>query len=129
MGRHVVARVDVLGTTCAAGGLLGLASGKLPSAHIASYQKGRCCQATLSGEPAGAARRRLAENLPGGGRAGGVGLSSMLSSRCWTNVGPAGVAVWVVTGGWPGAVCELLSPFEHAKYHYLCKNYRYYYYS
>ena len=77
MGRHVVARVDVLGTTCAAGGLLGLASGKLPSAHIASYQKGRCCQATLSGEPAGAARRRLAENLPGGG-----GRAALACHRC-----------------------------------------------
>ena len=49
-GRHVVARVDVLGTTCAAGGSLGLASGKLPSAHIASYEKGRCCQALSCGE-------------------------------------------------------------------------------
>ena len=29
------------GTTCAAGRPLGLASGKLPSAHIASYEKGR----------------------------------------------------------------------------------------
>ena len=55
----------------------------------------------------------------GGGRPG-VGLSSMLSSRCWANVGPAGVA-GRVTGGWPGAVCELLSPFEVAKYQYLCK--------
>ena len=62
-GRHVVARVDVLGTTCAAGGLLWLASGKLPSAHIASYEKGRCCQAPPCGETAGAARRRLAEKL------------------------------------------------------------------
>ena len=49
-GRHVVARVDVLGTTCATGGPLGLASGKLPSAHIASYEKGRCCQAPPCGE-------------------------------------------------------------------------------
>ena len=49
-GRHVVARVDVLGTTCAAGGPLGLASGNLPSAHIASYEKGRCCQAPPCGE-------------------------------------------------------------------------------
>ena len=49
-GRHVVARVDVLKTTCAAGGPLGLASGKLPSAHIASYEKGRCCQAPPCGE-------------------------------------------------------------------------------
>ena len=48
----------------------------------------------------------------GGGGRPGVGLSSMLSSRCWANVGPAGVAVWAVTGRWPGAVCELLSPFE-----------------
>ena len=63
----------------------------------------------------------------GGGGRPGVGPSSMLSSRCWANVGPAGVAVWVVTGGWPGAVCELLSPSEHAKYHNLCKNYHYYY--
>ena len=38
------------GTTCAAGGSLGLASGKLPSAHIASYEKGRCCQAPPCGE-------------------------------------------------------------------------------
>ena len=38
------------GTTCAAGGSLGLASGKLPSAHIASYEKGRCCQAPPIGE-------------------------------------------------------------------------------
>ena len=51
-GRHVVARVDVLGTTCATGGPLGLASGKLPSAHIASYEKGRCCQAPPCGETA-----------------------------------------------------------------------------
>ena len=64
----------------------------------------------------------------GGGGRPGVGLSSMLSSRCWANVGPAGVAVWAVTGGWPGAVCELLFPFEHAKYQYLCKNYHYHYY-
>ena len=64
----------------------------------------------------------------GGGGRPGVGPSSMLSSRCWANVGPAGVTVWAVTGGWPGAVCELLSPFEHAKYHYLCKNYHYHYY-
>ena len=49
-GGHVVARVDVLGTTCAAGRPLGLASGKLPSAHIASYEKGRCCQAPPCGE-------------------------------------------------------------------------------
>ena len=65
---------------------------------------------------------------PGGGGRPGVGPSSMLSSRCWANVGPAGVTVWAVTGGWPGALCELLSPFEHAKYHYLCKNYHYHYY-
>ena len=49
-GRHVVGRVDVFGTTCAAGRPLGLASGKLPSAHIASYEKGRCCQAPPCGE-------------------------------------------------------------------------------
>ena len=36
----------------------------------------------------------------------------MLSSRCWANIGPADVAVWAVTGGWPGAMCELFSPFE-----------------
>ena len=64
----------------------------------------------------------------GGGSRPGVGPSSMLSSRSWANVGPAGVTVWAVTGGWQGAVCELLSPFEHAKYHYLCKNYHYHYY-
>ena len=58
----------------------------------------------------------------------GVGLSSMLLSRCWASVGPAGVAAWAVTGSWPGAVCELFSPFEHAKYQYLCKNYHYHYY-
>ena len=46
-GRHVATRVDVLGTTCRP---LGLASGKLPSAHMASYEKGRCCQAPPSGE-------------------------------------------------------------------------------
>ena len=57
----------------------------------------------------------------GGGGRPGVGLSSMLSSRCWANVGPAGVAAWAVTGSWSGAVCELFSPFEHAKYQYLCK--------
>ena len=57
----------------------------------------------------------------GGGGRPGVGLSSMLSSRCWANVGPAGVATWAVTGRWPGVVCELFSPFEHAKYQYLCK--------
>ena len=50
MGRHVVTRVDVFGTTCAADVPLGLASGKLPSAHIASYEKGRCCQAPPGGE-------------------------------------------------------------------------------
>ena len=38
------------GTTCTAGRPLGLASGKLPSAHIASYEKGRCCQAPPCGE-------------------------------------------------------------------------------
>ena len=64
----------------------------------------------------------------GGGGRPGVGLSSMLSSRCWANVGPAGVAVWAVTGDWPGAVCELFSPFEYAKYQYLCKMYHYHYY-
>ena len=64
----------------------------------------------------------------GGGSRPGVGPSSMLSSRSWANVGPAGVTVWAVMGGWQGAVCELLSPFEHAKYHYLCKNYHYHYY-
>ena len=65
---------------------------------------------------------------PGGGASRpGVGPSSMLSSRSWANVVPAGVAVWAVTSGWQGAVCELLSPFEHAKYHYLCKNYHYHY--
>ena len=58
----------------------------------------------------------------GGGGRPGVGPSSMLSSRCWANVGLTGVTVWAVTGGWPGTVCELLSPFEHAKYQYLCKN-------
>ena len=47
---HVAARVDVLGTTCAAGRPLRLASGKLPSTHIASYEKGRCCQAPPCGE-------------------------------------------------------------------------------
>ena len=65
----------------------------------------------------------------GGGSRPGVGPSSMLSSRSWANVGPAGVTVWAVMGGWPRAVCEFLSPFEHAKYHYLCKNYHYHYYS
>ena len=63
----------------------------------------------------------------GGGSRPGVGPSSMLWSRSWANVVPAGVTVWAVTGGWQGAVCELLSPFEHAKYHYLCKNYHYHY--
>ena len=63
-----------------------------------------------------------------GGRRPGVGPSSMLSSRRWASVGLTGVTVWAVTDGWPGAVCELLSPFEHAKYHYLCENYHYYYY-
>ena len=42
-------------------------------------------------------------------------------------LGQAGVAVWAVTSAWPGAVCELLSPFEHGKYHYLCKNYHHHY--
>ena len=42
---RVVVRVDVLGTTCAAGWLLRLVSGKLPSEHLAAYQKGLCCQA------------------------------------------------------------------------------------
>ena len=41
------------GLTCAAGGSLGLASGKLPNAHIASYEKGRCCQAPPCGETGG----------------------------------------------------------------------------
>ena len=64
----------------------------------------------------------------GGGGRPGVGLSPMLLYRCWASVGPAGVAAWAVTGSWPGAVCELFSPFEHAKYQYLCKNYHYHYY-
>ena len=45
-GRQVVARVDVLGTTCATGGPLGLASGKLPSVHIESYECG--CSGTAA---------------------------------------------------------------------------------
>ena len=66
----------------------------------------------------------------GGGGRPGVGLSPMLLYRCWAGVGPAGVAAWAVMGSWPGAVCELFSPFEHAKYQYLCKNYHdHYYYS
>ena len=56
----------------------------------------------------------------GGGGRPGVGLSPMLLYQCWASVGPAGVAAWAVTGSWPGAVCELFSPFEHAKYQYLC---------
>ena len=37
----------------------------------------------------------------GGGGWCGIGPSSILSSQHWANVGPAGIAVWVMTKGWP----------------------------
>ena len=51
----------------------------------------------------------------GGGGRPGVGLSSMLLSRCWASVGPADVAAWAVTGSWPGLYvnCSLHSNMQN----------------
>ena len=102
-GGHVVARVDVLGTTCAAGRPLGLASGKLPSAHIASYEKGRCCQAPPCGETDSPHRISAVGGLYSE-RPRGAGFRSVNPAERWRENPARALAPGV--GGWGGTWSE-----------------------